>query len=203
MTAPEVASLIILVAAITFTPGPNTTLAAAVGANQGVTRALPFCVAVPIGWSVLMLSCILGLGSMLLAVPAVTVAVKWLGIAYLAELARRFATTANAGSVRAGQLTVSFRQGIALQFVNVKAWMLALTLTSGWVVPAARGNVALAFRLGIVLGIMVVFLFATNFAYAVVGSILRSRLAHGNGPVWINRVLALMLLVAVGLLAAT
>jgi threonine/homoserine/homoserine lactone efflux protein len=35
------------------------------------------------------------------------------------------------------RLNVTFWQGVGLQFVNIKAWMLALTLTAGWVVNAA------------------------------------------------------------------
>jgi threonine/homoserine/homoserine lactone efflux protein len=35
-------------------------------------------------------------------------------------------------------LTRTFWDGIGLQFINIKAWMLALTLTAGWVVNAHR-----------------------------------------------------------------
>ena len=40
---------------------------------------------------------------------------------------------------------------------------------------------------------MVVFAFTSNFAYALVGSLLRSWLAQGRRLLWFNRVLALVL----------
>ena len=61
--------------------------------------------------------------------------------------------------------------------------MLALTLTAGWVVNAA-GQPATnpGQRLAIICAVMVVFAFTSNFAYALVGSLLREWLAQGTAP---------------------
>ena len=85
-------------------------------------------------------------------------------------------------------------QGVGLQFLNIKAWMLALTLTAGWVVNAAgapAGNPGE--RLAIISAIMVVFAFSSNFAYALLGSMLRQWLSQGSRLLWFNRALALVL----------
>ena len=68
MTNEEFAALLVFATAMSFTPGPNTTLSAALAANFGLRRALGFIVAVPTGWT-LMLACGLGLGALLLALP--------------------------------------------------------------------------------------------------------------------------------------
>jgi threonine/homoserine/homoserine lactone efflux protein len=97
--------------------------------------------------------------------------------------------------VDARKLDISFLAGMGLQFLNIKAWMLALTLTAGWVVNAAGAPADNpGERLTIVCAVMVVFAFTSNFTYALVGSLLRQYLAQGRRLLWFNRMLALVLL---------
>ena len=92
------------------------------------------------------------------------------------------------------RLNVSFSQGVGLQFLNIKAWMLALTLTAGWVVNAAGQPAANpGERLAIICALMVVFAFTSNFVYALAGSLLRQWLAQGARLLWFNRALAAVL----------
>lgn len=193
MTAQEFGALLFFASAMSFSPGPNTTLSTALAANFGLRRALPFCLAVPVGWSLLMLLCGAGLGVLVLAVPALRWAVKAMGVAYLLWLAWKLANTGVLGQADAKRLNVSFPQGMALQFVNIKAWMLALTIAAGWVAPAGGDVSATMARLGQVLAVMVVFAFASNFSYALVGSLLRGWLAQGRRLLWFNRGMALVL----------
>lgn len=199
MSAPELTALLVFCTAMSFSPGPNTTLSTAIAANHGLGRALRFCVAVPVGWTLLMLASGLGLGALVLGVPALRWGVKGLGVAYLVWLAWRLARAAALGPVDERKLNVGLLQGVALQFVNIKAWMLALTLTAGWVVnaggqPAANPGQ----RLAIVSGVMLVFAFCSNFTYALTGSVLRRWLAQGRRLLWFNRCLAGVLLVTAG-----
>ncbi|MGH8820581.1 MAG: LysE family translocator, partial [Rhodoferax sp.] len=46
----EFTALLVLATALSFSPGPNTTLSAALAANSGLRRAMRFVVAVPVGW---------------------------------------------------------------------------------------------------------------------------------------------------------
>ena len=72
----EFTALLVLATAMSFTPGPNTTLSTALAANGGLRRAMPFVCAVPLGWSALLLLCAWGLGALVLAVPLLALAVK-------------------------------------------------------------------------------------------------------------------------------
>lgn len=194
MTAAELTTLLVFCTAMSFSPGPNTTLSTALAANLGLKRALRFCLAVPTGWTLLMLGSGLGLGALVLGVPALRWAVKLLGVAYMLWLAWKLAGSAQLTQVEERRLDVTFLQGVGLQFLNIKAWMLALTLTAGWVVNAG-GQPATnpGERLAIICAVMVVFAFTSNFVYALVGSLLRQWLAHGARLLWFNRVLALIL----------
>jgi threonine/homoserine/homoserine lactone efflux protein len=193
MTAQEFAALLTLATAMSFTPGPNTTLSAALAANHGLRRALPFCVAVPAGWSLLMLLCGAGVGALLLAAPVLRWALQAFGVGYLLWLAWRLTGAATFGAAGGTPLRVGFFQGVALQFVNIKAWMLALTITAGWIAVRQLDASQSLQRLALVLAVMAVFAFASNFTYALAGSLLRHWLAHGRRLLWFNRALAALL----------
>jgi threonine/homoserine/homoserine lactone efflux protein len=195
MTADEFAALLVFATAMSFTPGPNTLLATALAANFGLRRAARFVVAVPAGWTVMMLACGLGLGALVVALPWLRGGLKAIGIAYLVWLAWKLANTRAFAPASAPHLAVGFWQGVGLQFVNIKAWMLALALAAGWVASAA-GHAATnpGERLAIVCAVMAVFALTSNAAYALAGSLLRRALAHGNRLLWFNRAMAALLL---------
>lgn len=194
MSPAELTTLLVFCTAMSFSPGPNTTLSTALAANLGLRRALRFCVAVPTGWTMLMAASGLGLGTLVMQLPLLRWGITAAGVAYLLWLAWRLASTRTLSDVDASRLQVTFWQGVALQFLNIKAWMLALTLTAGWVVNAG-GQPAPnpGERLLIICVIMVGFAFSSNFTYAVVGSLLRAWLARGQRLLWFNRALALVL----------
>ena len=191
----EFMALLVLATAMSFSPGPNTTLSTALAANHGLKRALPFVCAVPVGWGALLSLCALGLGALLLAVPLLGWAVKVIGVAYLLWLASKIARSRQLSEADAARMNVTFWQGAALQFVNIKAWMLALAIVSGWI--AGRSDPAL--RMAVVLPVMLAFAFVSNLAYALAGSLLRDWLSGPEGTarrlLWFNRAMALVLVV--------
>ena len=91
MSAEELAALLTFATLMSFTPGPNTTMSTALAANHGLRRTLRFIVAVPTGWTLMMLACGLGLGALVLAVPALNLFVRTVGIGYLLWMAWRLA----------------------------------------------------------------------------------------------------------------
>lgn len=196
MSATELTALLLFCTAMSFSPGPNTTLSTALAANLGLRRALKFCIAVPAGWALLMLASGLGMGALITGIPALRWAVTLLGVAYMFWLAWKLSRAGQLTEVNSDRLNVTFWQGVGLQFVNIKAWMLALTLSAGWVVNAA-GQPAPnpGERLAIICVVMMLFAFSSNFAYALIGSLLRRWLAQGARLLWFNRVLAVVLVV--------
>ena len=189
MPLEELTALLLLATAMSFSPGPNTTLSTALAANRGLPAALHFVLAVPVGWALLLLLCAAGLGAVVMALPPLRWAIKAVGIGYLLWLALRLARAGQLAQADARQLDVRFWQGVALQFVNIKAWLLALTIVAGWVL----GRSDSLQRLAVVLPVMVCFAFASNFTYAALGALLRGWLAQGQRLLWFNRCMALVL----------
>ncbi|MEO5736904.1 MAG: LysE family translocator [Variovorax sp.] len=185
----EFTALLVLATAMSFSPGPNTTLSTALAANGGLPRAMRFIFAVPVGWSLLLAFCAAGVGALVMAEPALRVAIKALGVAYLLWLAFKLSGSSTLGSAEGKQLDVGFGQGVMLQFLNIKAWLLALTLVAGWI----AGQPDPWQRFAIVAPVMLVYAFTSNFVYALAGSLLRNWLVHGSRLLWFNRAMAAVL----------
>jgi threonine/homoserine/homoserine lactone efflux protein len=189
MTASEFTALLVLGTAMSFSPGPNNTLSTALAANLGFHSALRFACAVPVGWGVLLALCAAGLGGLIVAVPALRWAVNLLGVGYLLWLAVKLAQSGSLGQPAAARLNVTFWQGAALQFVNIKAWMFALAVVAGWI----AGRADALERFAIVAPVMMAFAFVSNVVYAAMGALLRDWLARGTRLLWFNRAMALVL----------
>lgn len=66
----EFTALLALATAMSFTPGPITTLSTALAANQRLRGALPFVCAVPEGWGLLLLASSWVVAALMLELPA-------------------------------------------------------------------------------------------------------------------------------------
>jgi len=201
MTAAELTALLVLCTATSFTPGPNTTLSTALAANLGLRRALRFVLSVPVGWGLLFSLCAAGVGALVLAVPVLRLAVQAGGIGYLLWLALKLWRANTLAQADAGRLQVTFWQGVMLQFLNIKAWMLALTVVAGWL--AGRDDTLSRFV--VVLPILLAFGLSSNLTYALIGTLLRRWLAdaeHGGRRLrWFNRCMAVVLVVTAAWMA--
>ena len=189
MDAQELAALLAYTTAMAFTPGPNTTLSSALAANGGLRHAMRFVCAVPLGWGLLLLACAFGLGAAVTAAPALRGALVVAGSGAMLWMAWQLAQRGELGEATRSRLSITFWQGVALQFVNVKAWLNALVISATWV--AVEGQ--LGVRLVQVLPLMLAYGFASNLCYALVGALLRGWLAQGRRLLWFNRAMAAVL----------
>lgn len=207
MTAAEFGALLALATATSFTPGPNTTLSTTLAANFGLRRAMHFVLAVPVGWTLLLTLCALGVGSAVTALPWLYMAILLTGTTYLLWLAWRLAGSRSLAKAQPASLPVTFLRGIGLQFLNIKAWMLALSVVAGWI----AGQPDAWQRYGLVVLVMVFFAFTSNLTYAMVGSLLRGWLAgpmlqgqpSGRRLMVFNRLMALALIGTAGWMLVT
>lgn len=195
----EFTALLILATAMSFSPGPNTTLSTAMAANHGLRHSLRFVAAVPVGWSLLLVLCAVGIGALITGMPALRWGIKALGIAYLLWLAFKLSGSGQLAKAQPAQLRVGFVQGVLLQFVNIKAWLLALTIVAGWV----AGQADFTARMLVVLPVMAFYALSSNLLYACIGAALRQWLATGHRLLWFNRgMAALLVLTALWMLRA-
>ena len=104
----EFTALLALATAMSFSPGPNTTLSTALAANRGLPHAMRFVCAVPVGWTALLLLCAGGVGALVVAAPLLRLAIKAVGIGYLLWLAWKLSHSASLAEADAARLDVGF-----------------------------------------------------------------------------------------------
>ena len=186
MNPTEWSALLVLATASSFTPGPNTALSTALAANRGLWRSMHFVCAVPVGWGILFSLCAVGVGTLVATWPELKWTITLCGTGYLLWLAKQLSTARTLSQADTSRLNVSFVQGVLLQFLDIKAWMLALSITSGWISGQADANS----RTLTLLPVMVAFGFFSNLSYALVGSLLRHWLSQGLRLLVFNRCMA-------------
>lgn len=108
-----------------ITPGPNNVVLWATGIQFGFRGAVPYLVGVTAGVGAMVLLVAAGVGALLTAVPALEVALRVAGSAYLLYLAYRIAVSSAAKASDVGQAP-TFWQAVTFQFVNPKAWFFVL-----------------------------------------------------------------------------
>lgn len=143
--------LILFAAVATVTPGGATTLATASGVHFGFRRSVPLMAGIAFGLASMAGAAAIGLASLLLAVPALQLAMKALGTLYLLWLAWRIGLSGPPKLDKDMARPTSFITGIWLLWVNPKGW----AMTSGAALSfaaLARSPEHLAFLLGMVFG---------------------------------------------------
>ncbi len=191
MSADQLLALTVFALVGSFTPGPNNTIATVTGANFGLRAALPHVFGVPFGFATMLLAAAGGVAAVLIASPLASQALKWAGVAYLLWLALMLARSNDTGLVQPTgpfKLPLSFVQSAAFQYLNPKAWMLAVATAGTFFAgekPLLRGALA-ALVFGVTaLGSIVV--------WASVGAALRGWLARGRRLRVFNAAMGLLL----------
>ena len=114
-----------------ITPGPNNIMLMNSGANFGFKRTIPHALGVSIGFTVMV--ALVGIGIMQLfdAWPLSYQILKVLSVVYLLYLASKIAMSdAAAKSAKSKSKPFTFIQAAMFQWVNPKAWTMALTAIS-------------------------------------------------------------------------
>lgn len=109
-----------------ITPGPNNVMLAASGLNFGFRRSMPHLLGVNLGFTLMIFLVGVGLGSVFQQVPQLYTVLKYVGAAYLLYLAWKIA---NSGGMEDGAVSgkpMTFLQAAAFQWVNPKAWVMAV-----------------------------------------------------------------------------
>jgi len=130
-------SLFAFVASIT--PGPNNLMLLASGVNFGFIRTIPHMLGVGFGFVFMILCVGVGIRQLFEAVPQLYLVLKVVSVVYMLWLAWKIA---NAGPIKtsetgAGAKPMTFLAAAAFQWVNPKAWAMALTADALYTVPAA------------------------------------------------------------------
>lgn len=137
--SPDVFAALVAFAFVTsITPGPNNFMLMASGVNFGFRRTIPHMLGIGAGFLSLLLGVGFGLGAVLTAWPPLHLGLKVAGSAYLLYLAWRIAMSRSLGGKgEAGARPMSFLGAAVFQWVNPKAWVMAVTAMAVYTDPQA------------------------------------------------------------------
>ena len=127
MTYDLLAALALFAFVSSITPGPNNLMLMASGANFGFRRSIPHMLGIGVGFVVMVILVGAGLARVLDAWPHSHTVLRAVSIVYLVWLAWKIATAAPIRDQAAGGTPMTFLQAAAFQWVNPKAWAMALT----------------------------------------------------------------------------
>jgi threonine/homoserine/homoserine lactone efflux protein len=121
-----------------ITPGPNNTMLMASGVNFGFKRTLWHMLGVEIGFGILLLSVGMGLHTVLDQYPGAYEAMRYAGAAYMLWIAWKLASAKpTQADIKVTATPMGFWAAVAFQWVNPKAWVMAVTCMSTYLAPHA------------------------------------------------------------------
>jgi len=133
MTYELILPLMMFALVTSITPGPNNLMLLASGANFGLRPTVPHMLGVSLGHAFMVFLVGIGLAQVFELYPVLKTVLKVLAVGYMLYLAWKIA---NAGapktSTRSGR-PFTFLQAAAFQWVNPKAWAMALTAVTVYV----------------------------------------------------------------------
>lgn len=117
-----------------ITPGPNNLMLLTSGVNFGFRPTIPHMLGISFGFGLLVMSVGLGIGQLFETFPSAYLVMKWIGVAYMVYLAWGIA---NAGGLSSSNTPsksalkpMTFLGAAAFQWVNPKAWVMAIGVFS-------------------------------------------------------------------------
>lgn len=126
MTLEIFAALALFAASTLFTPGPNNLMLMTSGANYGLRRSLPHMAGVAYGFPLMIVPVGMGVMQVFDLWPVSYTLLKIASVAYILWLAWKIANAGAPKEKAAGSKPLTFVQAAGFQWVNPKAWSMAL-----------------------------------------------------------------------------
>ena len=206
MTTELFVALAVFALVSSITPGPNNLMLMASGINFGLRRTVPHMLGVSIGFTLMIVLIGLGVMKVIEAVPGSVLVITVASGLYLLYMAWKIATTDTSPAAKAGAAGSSkpftFLQAALFQWVNPKAWTMALTAISAYA-PKSQGWLGVL----VVAGVFGIINLPSTGAWAVMGAKMRRFLSDPVRLRTFNIVAALLLVASLypmvaGLVAA-
>ena len=114
-----------------ISPGPNNAMLTASGMKFGFSKTLPHLIGIPLGHIIQIGLCCYGLANLFLIYPDVQFYMKLLCFVYLLYLSWKMIGSFSISQKETGR-PLKFYEASLFQFINPKAWSIALTVASGF-----------------------------------------------------------------------
>ncbi len=143
MTWETLSALALFAFVTSVTPGPNNLMLMASGANFGFRRTIPHMLGVALGFVLMAFLVGVGLAGLFQTYPVAVTVLEVANVGYMLWLAWKIAHAAAPKEREATGNPITFLQAAAFQWVNPKAWAMALTAVTVYAPERSLGAVAL------------------------------------------------------------
>ena len=191
MQADTLLALFLFAFTTSITPGPNNMMLFASGVNFGFARTIPHMFGIGAGFLFLLIAVGLGLGALLHSVPMLYTGLKFAGGAYLVWIAWKIGSSRTLSEGKAGAVPMTFVQAAAFQWINPKAWVMAVSAMATY--TGGESYIASVLAVGLVFALVNVPSVST---WAGFGSALRQWLSEPARLKWFNITMAVLLVVS-------
>jgi len=137
MTFETLTALALFAFVSSATPGPNNLMLMASGANFGFARTIPHMMGISIGFMVMLFGVGAGLVQIFDRFPVIYDILKVASVIYMLWLAWKIANAAAITKNDAAGAPMTFLEAAGFQWVNPKAWAMALTAVTVYVGDAS------------------------------------------------------------------
>lgn len=189
----ELIAIALFVFSTSGTPGPNNIMLLSSGVNFGIQRSLPHVLGINLGFPIMVTAVGIGLMTLFQQFPSLYFILKIAGIGYLLFLAFKIANTPVNVDAKAQAKPISFLQAAAFQWVNPKAWVMAVSA----IVAFSSINDAQMLEVAVIALIYLICGLPCSFAWLSAGVGLKKVLENPIFVVWFNRAMALLLIISI------
>jgi threonine/homoserine/homoserine lactone efflux protein len=143
MTTDQLLALSVFAAVSSGTPGPNNLMILTSGVNFGMKRSIPHLMGITLGFCFMIFCVGMGLQTMFTVVPQLETILRYAGTVYLLWLAWKIAHSAPPSSSAgedASAKPMGFWAATAFQWVNPKAWFMAISAITTYASSASGGS---------------------------------------------------------------
>lgn len=128
-------SLLLFCVSSSITPGPNNLMMLMSGINFGVKRSLPHYFGILLGFSAMVFLVGMGLAGVFAKFPVLHQIIKYIGAIYMLYLAYQIIRSSSSlKEVKSAHRPLSFFKAVLFQWVNPKAWVMAIGAVSAFTV---------------------------------------------------------------------
>jgi threonine/homoserine/homoserine lactone efflux protein len=140
MTTDQMLALSVFAAVSSGTPGPNNLMLMTSGVNFGMKRSIPHLMGITLGFCFMIFGIGMGLQTMFSLIPQLETILRYVGTAYLLWLAWKIAHSGPVGEGKSGAKPMGFWAAAAFQWVNPKAWFMAISAITTYASTADGGS---------------------------------------------------------------
>lgn len=142
MTSEALLSLVIFFGAAFLTPGPNNIILLTIASRHGIRAGLPYVGGILLGFGSMAMIVFYGIGQTFGNNKALLNIIQWLALIAMLWLSWKIASapptlpSEDINSKNLGYEIPGFRFALVFQFINPKAWLILLSVSTIWSIPS-------------------------------------------------------------------